>query len=171
MSFQGDHDLLVAALARARADEVREIRKAVSHEQVLAIFGEAEGGKTNTIRQALAASEAHAASLLAAEMASALAPGLDLKGLAHGGRPPAAVDQARSRLIETLGGGLQEALRPWPSGRYRWAAALESLELLAQAQDLLLWVDHLEVPGLSFRHPLSLEGLLWSLAELVERTG
>ena len=149
MSFQGDHDLLVAALARARADEVREIRKAVSHEQVLAIFGEAEVGKTNTIRQALAgsgvrvlrldlrwaASEAHAGSLLAAEMASALAPGLDLKGLAHGGRPPAAVDQARSRLIETLGGGLQEALRPWPSGRYRWAAALESLELLAQVPD------------------------------------
>lgn len=183
MAAMSDLDPLRAALGVARSQEARRICEAIRQERVLGVFGEAEVGKTQTVAQALAASgarmlrldlrwaasEEHAAFLLAGEMARALAPDLELTRLAYGGRLPAAVEQARSRLIEALGGGLQEAMRRWPSGRYGWPAALESLEMLAQSQEALLWVDHLEAPGLSFRHPLKLGPLLWSLSELLER--
>jgi hypothetical protein len=174
------HDPARAALASVRSAEAREIRAAVELYQVLGIFGEAEVGKTQTIEQALAggalrvlrldlrwaASEEHAGFLLAGEMARALVPGLELARLAHGGRLPASVQQARTRLVQTLGGGLQEAMRRWPSGRYGWPEALKSLQLLSRSEDVLLWVDHLEAPGLSFRHPLKLGSLLFSLREL-----
>ncbi|HEV7942214.1 MAG TPA: hypothetical protein VGP17_05370 [Solirubrobacteraceae bacterium] len=183
MESQPGHDPFRAALARARSREARHIRNCLLADQVLGVFGEAEVGKTQTIRQALggsamrvlrldlrwAASYEHLGFLLACEMARTLAPGFAPSSLAYGGRLPAAVEQARSRLVETLGGGLQEAMRLWPSGRYDWPVALESLELLAQAEEALLWVDHLEAPRLSFRHPLKLAPLLWSISELVER--
>lgn len=176
-------DSVNSALAAARSSEARRIRDAVHGEAVLGVFGEAEVGKTRTIQQALAgaglrvlrldlrwaAGETHAAFLLAGEMARTLAPDMEPARLARPGPLPPEVERARSRLVETLGGGVQEALRRWPSGRYRWAAALESLELLLQAHEALLWIDHLEAPGLSFRHPLSLEQLLWSLSEIVQR--
>jgi hypothetical protein len=180
-----DLDPFGAALAAARSGEARRIRAAVAADRVLGVFGEAEVGKTQTIRQALAASglrvlrldlrwaasEEHVGFMLACGMASVLAPGLELPRLARGGALPAEVEEARSRLLEILGGGLQEALRRWPSGRFRLPAALESLDLLAQSQEVLLWVDHLEAPRLSFRHPLKVGPLLWSVGELVERSG
>ncbi|MFZ2050540.1 MAG: hypothetical protein WAU69_06360 [Solirubrobacteraceae bacterium] len=183
MASRPNSDPFKAALAVARSEEARLIRDCVHRDQVVGVFGEAEVGKTQTIRQALAgsairvlrldlhwaASETHVGFLLACEMARALAPGLAPTCLAHGGRLPAAVEQARSRLVETLGGGLQESLRRWPSGRYEWPVALESLEALVQTQEALLWIDHLEAPRLSFRHPLKLSPLLWSISELVER--
>lgn len=183
MESRSGHDPFRAALATARSPEARLIREGLLADRVLGVFGEAEVGKTQTIRQALAgsamrvlrldlrwaASNEHAGFLLACEMARALAPGLAPGSLSYGGRLPAAVEQARSRLVETLGGGLQEAMRLWPSGRYDWPAALESLEVLGQTQEALLWVDHLEAPRLSFRHPLKLAPLLWSISELVER--
>lgn len=171
------------ALGAARSTEARAIRDALALAQVVGIFGEAEVGKTQTVRQALAgsgarllrvdlrwaASEQHAGFLLVSEMARVLAPEVELSRLAYGGRLPAAVAHARARLVEALGGGVQEAMRSWPSGRYDWPVALESLELLCHTEELVLWVDHLEAPSLSFRHPLNLGALLWSLSELTER--
>lgn len=183
MASRPNSDPFKAALAVARSEEARLIRDCVHRDQVVGVFGEAEVGKTYTIGQALAgsairvlrldlrwaASETHVGFLLACEMARALAPGLAPASLARGGRLPVAIEQARTRLVETLGGGLQEALRRWPSGRYQWQEALESLEVLVQTQEALLWIDHLEAPRLSFRHPLKLTPLLWSIGELVER--
>lgn len=185
MASSPPHDPARAALATARSAEAGAIREATQRNRVLGIFGEAEVGKTQTIEQALspsatrmlrldlrwAASEEHAGFLLASEMARALVPGLELSRLAYGGKLPAPVQQARVRLVQTLGGGLQEAMRRWPSGRYSWADALKSLKLLSQSQEVLLWVDHIEAPGLSFRHPLKLGALLLSLRELAEQTG
>jgi hypothetical protein len=184
MEARPEPDLASAALAAARSEEARGIRQAVQEEQVTGVFGEAEVGKTQTIQQALvagptrvlrldlrwAAGEEHAGFLLASEIAKALEPALEPSSSACQAASTDAVQDARSRLVEVLGGGLQEALRRWPSGRYRWPAALESLELLTHSQEVLLWVDHLEAPRLSFRHPLKLGGLLWSLSELVERS-
>lgn len=171
------------ALGAARVVELRRLRDSVRGNRVVCVFGEAEVGKTETIEQALAgsstrvlrmdlrwaASDSHAGFLLAGEIAKTLAPAVELTRLAQGASLPPEIEHARTRLVESLGGGLQEALRRWPSGRYTWAAALEGLELLAQTQDVLLWVDHLEAPGLSFRHPLNLEQLFWSLSDLAER--
>lgn len=173
-----------AALAAARAVEAREIAAALRAHRVLGLLGEAEVGKTQTLRQALAsadwrvlyldlawaASEEHLGFLLAREIAVALAPAGQLSALRGLGAAPPSAEKARTKLTEVLGGGLQEAMRTWPSGRYRWAPALESLEALADQLEVLLWVDHLEAPRLTFRHPLKVGPLLWSLNELVERS-
>lgn len=173
-----------AALAAARAHEAQEIAAQLRAHRVLGLLGEADVGKTQTLRQALvpadrhvlyldlawAASEEHLGFLLARQIALALTPADRLSALAGLGPLPAALEEARTKLAEILGGGLQEALRAWPSGRYRWAPALESLEALSEQLEVLLWVDHLEAPRLTFRHPLKVGPLLWSLSELVERS-
>jgi hypothetical protein len=173
-----------AALAATRAVEAREIAAALRGHRVLGLLGEAEVGKTQTLHQALgrsrrrvlyldlawAASEEHLGFLLARQITQALTSADQLSAMGSLGPLPPSVEQARAKLAEILGGGLQEALRTWPSGRYPWAPALESLEALADQLEVLLWVDHLEAPRLTFRHPLKVGPLLWSLSELVERS-
>lgn len=210
MSFLPNIDPARIALAGARIEEARRIRDAVLRERVVGVLGEAEVGKTQTVRQALAgagqrtlyldlrwaASEQHVGFLLAGQIAEAILPRTELRllaeraglpttdaglptaaagrsadaglGPAAAGLPPS-IESARARLSEILGGGLQEAMRAWPSGRYGWPEALESLEALCERQEVLLWLDHLEAPRLTFRHPLKVAPLLWSLSELVER--
>jgi hypothetical protein len=184
MPRQLDAERLGSALAAARAQELPRVREAVRRDRVVGVFGEAEVGKTRVIERALArcgmpvlrvdlrfaAGEGHLGFELAREMARALAPDLELSRLARGGQMTAELHEARLRLMETLGIGLQEAVRRWPSGRYGWGDALASLDLLAQTQQVVLWVDHLEAPRLTFRHPLRLEKLMQSLSEAVERT-
>jgi hypothetical protein len=184
MSCRLDAEHIRIALAAARAEELPRIWEAVRRDRAAGVFGEAEVGKTDTIGQALAqcgmpvlrvdlrfaASEGHLGFQLAREMAKVLAPDLELSRLARGGQPVAKQDEARRRLMETLGIGLQEAVRCWPSGRYGWQDALRSLHLLAQSQQMVLWVDHLEAPRLTFRHPLRVEELLRSLSVAIERT-
>jgi hypothetical protein len=184
MSDHLDLDHLRSALAAARVQELPRICEAVRRDRVVGVFGEAEVGKTHLVEQALArcsmpvlrmdlrfaAGEGHLGFELAREMASALAPDLELLRLARGGELTAELDEARQRLMETLGIGLQEAVRRWPSGRYGWNDALASLLRLAQSQPVVLWVDHLEAPRLTFRHPLRVEALLGSLGEVIERT-
>jgi hypothetical protein len=179
------HAAARAALAAVREQEALEIADALRGERVLGLVGEAEVGKTQTLSQALAgarervlyldlawaASEEHLGFLLARQIAQALAPADQMSTLGSVGPLSPGVEQAHMKLTEILGGGLQEALRAWPSGRYGWAPALEGLEALAEQLDLLLWVDHLEAPRLTFRHPLKVAPLLWSLSELVERSG
>lgn len=184
MALRSDTDAARAALAAARAEEAAAIRDALKEDRVVGVFGEAEVGKTQTIRQAIAgsglqvltldlawaASDEHVGFLLARQIAEVIAPGRACQRSARGGPLPPALADAQARLVEILGGGLQEAARRWPSGRYGWPTALESLDMLAGTQEVLLWVDHLEAPGLTFRHPLKLSPLLWSLSELLERT-
>lgn len=177
------------ALASVRSEEVRRIRDAVRRERVVGVLGEAEVGKTRTVRQALASSgqrmlyldlrwaagDGHLGHLLARQIAQAIAPAADFDtpAVAEERRSTRelvrSIESTRVRMSEVLGGGLDEALRPWPSGRYGWPAALESLEALCERQETLLWLDHLEAPRLTFRHPLKVGPLLWSLSELVER--
>lgn len=177
--------LAKAALASVRAPEAQEIADALRAQRVLGLLGEAEVGKTETLRQAVAhigckplyldltwaASDEHLAFLLARQIAEAVIRPDQLRALNALHPISAQLERRRDRLAEILGGGLDEALRAWPSGRYGWPAALESLEALADQQQTLLWVDHLEAPRLTFRHPLKAGPLLWSLGELVERVG
>lgn len=176
-------DLARRVLAAVRAPEADRIRGALRSSRVLTVLGEAEVGKTETLRQALAedeghvlrldlawaASEEHLAFLLARQIASAFPFGAESPSSMRHSPLPSHAEQARSQLAEILGGGLGESLRVWPSGRYGWAAALEGVEALAQNHEVLLWVDHLEAPRLSFRHPVKVGQLLWSMSELVER--
>ena len=117
-----------------------------------------------------AASDDHVGFLFAKQVAKALLRGADLSLLSAGVLVPAGVEQRRNLLAEVLGvEGVEEALRDWPSGNYPSALALRGVEALAEQTELILWIDHVEVPRLTPRHPLKPDRLLWGLRELSQR--
>jgi hypothetical protein len=170
-------------LAAVRAEEAHQIAEQVSRHRIVGLFGEAEVGKTEILHQALAgqrpgvlhldlswaASEEHLGFVLARAIAEAVVPPDRLPTLGRLAPLPPELQRARTRLADVLGAGLKEALRSWPSGRYGWPTALAALEAFAEQQEVVLWVDHLEAPRLTFRHPLKADRLLWSVGELAER--
>ena len=175
-----------AALARSRDGEAQRIADAVRDQRIVGVLGEAEVGKTHTIRQGLgmlnssarvlyvdldgAASDDHVGFLFAKQVAKALLRGADLSLLSAGVLVPAGVEQRRNLLAEVLGvEGVEEALRDWPSGNYPSALALRGVEALAEQTELILWIDHVEAPRLTPRHPLKPDRLLWGLRELSQR--
>jgi hypothetical protein len=175
-----------AALAASRAGEAQRIADTLSDQRVVGMLGEAEVGKTQTIRQALntmgddactlyldldgAAGDEHIGFLLAKQVTRALLGGTDLSLLSAGTLVPSGVERRRLPLAEMLGiDGMEEALREWPSGRYNSASALRGLEALAEQRDLILWIDHVEAPRLTPRHPVKTDRLLWGIRELSQR--
>jgi hypothetical protein len=176
-----------AALAQIREGEAQGIADAMRDQRVVGVLGEAEVGKTETIRQGLrmmrsdarvlyldldrAASDEHVGFLLAKQVARALLRGADMSLLSAGALVPAGVDARRTLLAEMLGvEGMEEALREWPSGTYTSAAALRGVEVLSERDDVILWVDHVEAPRLTPRHPVKTDRLLWGIRELSQRT-
>ncbi len=174
------------ALEIARLPEAETITTAVQLNQVVGVLGEGDVGKTETIGQALgpsngklavvrldlagAGSDAHVAFRLALGICRALVDGPQLSVLKVGALVPASLESRRLELAELLGvDGLEEAMRDWPSGEYGLPRALSALEDLARDRGTILWVDHLEAPGLTPRHPLKTDRLLWSLRELGQR--
>jgi hypothetical protein len=175
-----------AALAAARVGEAERITEAVAAHHVVGVLGEAEVGKTRTIGQALrllndspaviyldldgAASDEHVGFLLAKQIARAVLGGTDFSLLSGGVLLPGRVQRGRLQVAELLGvEGLEEALREWPSGRYPSTKALGALQTLAERRDLILWIDHVEAPRLTPRHPLKVDRLLWGVRELSQR--
>lgn len=175
-----------AALAVARAGEAERIAEAVEAHRVVGVIGEAEVGKTETIRQALrlpaadlpvvrldldgAASDEHVGFLLSKQIARTVLGQVDHSMLSAGVLLPPRIQQGRLRLAEMLGvDGLDEALREWPSGHYQSTAAFRALDTLAQQRDLVLWIDHVEAPRLTPRHPMRIDRLLWAVRELSQR--
>lgn len=169
------------ALAAARASEIERIADALGEHHIVGLLGEAEVGKTVTVRQALrlqrpalraieldlnrAASDEHVGFLLAKEIARTVLGPTDFSLLAVGVLLPGRVERGRLQLAELLGvEGLDEACRDWPSGRYSSATALRALETLVRTgSDLVLWIDHVEAPLLTPRHPLKVDELLWGI--------
>lgn len=175
-----------AVLAASRAGEAQRIADTLSNQRIVGVLGEADVGKTQTIRQALsmldggartvyldldgAAGDGHVGFLLAKQVARALLGGVDLSLLNAGVLVPARVERRRLALVETLGiEGMEESLREWPSGNYGSASALRGVEALAERADLVLWVDHVEAPRLTPRHPVKADRLLWGIRELSQR--
>lgn len=173
-------------LELARLAEAEQITVAVEQSQIVGVLGEAEVGKTETIRHALgnssenlavlrvdldgAASDAHLAFLIGRQIVGSHLTAGELSTLKVGALVPASIEAKRLELAELLGvDGLDEALRDWPSGHYDLAPALAALERLARDRETILWVDHLEAPGLTPRHPLDLNRWLWSVREIVQR--
>lgn len=186
MVMVGEIPRLHEALERVRLDEANRIAEALMLNRVVGVLGEAEVGKTETIGQALgpstpelgvlrldldgAAGEEHLAFLLAKQIASAMLGGPSLSTLKVGALVPAKIEAARVELAELLGvEGVEEAIRDWPSGRYPMSRAISGLEGLAEQRPVTLWIDHLEAPALTPRHPLDLDRLLWGVRELVQR--
>jgi hypothetical protein len=172
------------SLEMARLGEGERITEEVQMSRVVGVLGEAEVGKTETIREALgnsqpehpvirldledAAGEGHVAFQLLREMA-ATQLGSEFEVLRFGVLVPTSSEKKRVELAELLGvDGLEEALRDWPSGSFPLAKALTSLSRLARRYETILWIDHLEAPMLTPRHPLDLDQLLWSIREMIQ---
>jgi len=169
-------------VASAREPEAQSIREALESHRVVGVLGEAEVGKSATITQALrpdqrsdvlavdldgAAGDGHVGFLLAKRIARALVGPTDLSLLVGGVLTPRRVENRRVDLAELLGiDGMQEALSEWPSGRYSAVAGMSALRRFAQDRPLTLWLDHLEAPALTPRHPLDVERLLWDVRDL-----
>jgi hypothetical protein len=173
-------------LELARLPEAERITDAIQSSRVVGVLGEAEVGKSETIRQILgpsteklaivaldldsAAGEEQLASDLVREIASAFLGAPEFSTLRVGTLVPASIEAKRIKLAELIGvAGVDEALREWPSGEYRLVDALSALEALGRNRPTTLWVDHLESPGLTPRHPLDLDEVLWGIRELVQR--
>jgi hypothetical protein len=171
-------------LESARHVEAERITEEIQSGQVVGVLGEAEVGKTETIRQALghsrpehpvlrvdldgAAGEGHVASQLLRQIAAAEL-GVELSTLKVGVLVPSSVERKRVEMAELLGvDGLEEAMRDWPSGGFPLARSLEALSRLALRYETILWIDHLEAPGLTPRHPFDLDRFLWALREMVQ---
>lgn len=173
-------------LELARLPETERVTDAVQSSRVVGVLGEAEVGKSQTIRQALgystdrlaiigldldsAAGEEQLAFNLVREIAGAYLGTPEFSTLKVGTLVPASIERKRVELAELIGlAGVDEALRDWPSGRYRLVDAFGALEALGRNRETILWVDHLESPGLTPRHPLDLDEVLWGIRELVQR--
>lgn len=174
------------ALEYARLGEANRVAEAIQTNRVVGVLGEAEVGKSETIRQAIgssspnlsifrldldaAASDEHAAFLLAKAIASTLLGPAAFSTLKGGVLVPAAIESRRVELANLLGVlGLEEALRDWPSGRFPLRASLAALEAVARRQTSIFWVDHLEAPTLTPRHPFDLDKFLWAIREMTQR--
>ncbi|HEY2715533.1 MAG TPA: hypothetical protein VGI73_04855 [Solirubrobacterales bacterium] len=175
-----------SALRSARVGEADRIADAARANRVVGVFGEGGVGKTTTIQQAVArpkaesmtlrvdlddaASEAHLAFWIAKEVARSLLGNAALSILSSDALVPGQLAGKRVEAAELLGvEGLNEALREWPSGRYALADSLAAVEALADRSAVLLWLDHVETPALTPRHPLSSSRFLWGIRDAVQR--
>lgn len=174
------------ALQLGRSEEIDRIAHARKRHRVLGILGEAEVGKTETIRQAIgpstprravieidldgAASGRHVSFHLAKAIARAQLGVPAFSILKVGVLVPASIEAQRMELADLLGvDGLEEALLDWPSGSFPLGRAVAALERLARKKQVILWIDHLEAPALTPRHPLDLDRLLWGFREMIQR--
>lgn len=175
------------SLEMARLREGERITEALEQSRVVGILGEAEVGKSETVRSALglslpdnpvirmdlagAASESHLAFRIARQLAEAEL-GVEFSTLKVGALVPASLERKRIDLADLLGiAGLDEALRDWPSGTFGLAEALQAVERLARTRETIVWIDHLEAPSLTPRHPLDLDRFLWGLRAMVQSRG
>ncbi len=175
-----------AALATSRSGEAQRISETVAKHGIVGLLGEAEVGKTQTMRQALSAlssraaivyldfdvvaSEGHVGWQIAKQIARASTSGVDLSILSAGALVPARLERTRIALAEILGvDGVEESLREWPSGAYGSLPAFEALERFAMTREVLVWADHIEAPRVTPRHPVDVGRLLWGLREMHQR--
>jgi hypothetical protein len=173
-------------LATSRSGEAQRIGEAIVKNGIVGLVGEAEVGKTQTIRQSLAAlnprtaviyidfdvaaSDGHVGWQIAKQIARHATSGVDLSILSAGAIVPPRLERTRVQLAEILGVvGVEESLREWPSGTYGALAGFQALERLAETREVLVWLDHIEAPRLTARHPVNVGRLLWGIREAHQR--
>jgi hypothetical protein len=176
------------ALTQARHAEREELTDALERAGVVRVFGEADVGKTSLLGAALRREPVIAIDLNAVsgpgDVAWLIAHGLarhavgaqrlsELQGPARL-RSPAA-RRALIDLQSRLGMQLADiALADGPVDKDSdelLAGAMEAMErAVAGDTPLTVWVDQLEAPGLTPRHPVSPRALLWQLRSIRQRS-
>ena len=179
-------------LAVARRPEAERLVQAMSTSRILGVLGEAEVGKTETIKQALrlrwqearsrpqalltldlgrAANGEHLASMVTKQISSAVLGINSFTLVSTGTLLPAPAEGELVKLSRLIGvDGVDEALRPWPSGTFPLEKALVAIEDLAADHKTTVWIDHAEAPSLTPRHPLDVDGLLWGIRAMAQRS-
>jgi hypothetical protein len=174
-----------SALRSARESEAAEIRDAIARNRIVGVLGEAEVGKTETLEQALSgygahplrldfdsvASESHIAWLIArAAVVGVLGPH-DASLLHAEALAPTSLRRRRLDLVRlTSPAFVDESQAEWPTGSLSLPEALSGLDRVAETStELLVWIDHIETPLLTPRHPVSVDAFLWSMREMTQR--
>jgi hypothetical protein len=176
---------LRAQLSAARRGESVEIGEVLERHRVVGVLGEAGVGKTEVLRSVLAARPA--GTVIALDLAGAASPehvafhlvkqiaaasvGVDALSSAPAENIISREMRERRRTLADLLGldGLDEAMAPWPTGSYSLVSALDALERFVDRTPIVLWIDHLEAPALTPRHPLDVDELLWAIREVTQR--
>lgn len=172
------YDRGLRALEEARGSEADRIVDAREQNRVFGVLGEAEVGKSEVLARSLggpqegwallrldlakASDESQVAHLLLRQIAKAylgeaLFSRLSVEVLV----PREAADRRRDLSREIGIDAVDEAMRPWPSGTFPLADAMEATAKLALDRETILWIDHVEAASLTPRHPLDVSHLLW----------
>ncbi len=178
---------LQAALTAARDSEIVRIEEALRRFGMTGVHGEPEVGVTRLIAETIRASgqpsirvdldgatdEAYVAWVMARELAVAVIgrTNLSLMHAPIGLRPTSAI-QDFIDLTEQVGKPIAElATGELPNPDIKVGAVLEALGRVYEhaAAPPVLWIDHLQAPRLTPRHPLDVSELLWSVRALQQR--
>jgi hypothetical protein len=187
-SFEELFPVAQRALTQARRAEREELRDALERAGVVRVFGEAGVGKTTLLatavrRQPVIAVDLHQVSgpgdvawLIARGLARHTVGALRVSELEGPARLRSPV--ARRALIDLqnrLGMQLTDiALADGPVDKDSddlLAAAMEAIErVVMDDMPLTAWIDQVESPGLTPRHPVSARALLWQFRSIRQRS-
>lgn len=172
------------ALSDARKGDAARLAEALVASRFVGVFGEAEVGKTSMLTRAFleariqpvridlhtAASSAHVSWLIARGLARQVL--LPVQRSLLSGAPDIAPADARAGLIRLrnlIGSPLTDlAMAEVPTIDVPVDEALASLAAVADLGDLSVWVDHVEAPALTSRHPVDPQRLLWGLRAIAQ---
>jgi hypothetical protein len=118
------------------------------------------------------AGEHEAASLLARELARAVMGRQTLSLLAAPSLAPAAARRERIAFAEQVGARVAAlAVEDEPVDGVSVTEVLDAVAKVYEqaAAPAVLWIDHLQAPALTSRHPLDVDALLWNVRSLHQR--
>lgn len=178
---------LKQALTHARNGDLLRIDESLRRFGVTGVLGEGEVGITSLIEATLrnsaqpviridllsATNDQDVAWLIAQDLARGVIgfPGFSLLQLPEGLRPNSA-QQAFVRFANQVGERLAHfALAGSATDDVTVSEALEGVHVVYEQHVLppALWIDHLETPALTPRHPLDVGRLLWNVRALAQR--
>ena len=175
-------------LFRARRNEARQLEQALTSHQVIGVHGEPEVGVTSLLNDVVrrmgkqvirldlvgAYSDDYLTWVLARELAKVIVPDPTTRSLAtlgDGLRPSHATGAIRD-LRNRLGTLAELAFAPAPNPDLGvdLGDTLNALTNIAHGHiDLAIWVDHLQEPGLTSRHPVNVDRLLWQIRAIQQQ--
>jgi len=178
---------LKRALSDARAPDLARIDEGLLRFGVTGVHGEPEVGTTSVIETAITRSAQMSVRVdldgassdddIAWQIARGVARlSFDWRTLsALVAAPDLAPTSARRELVrfrEDVGARFAElALGDEPTGEVSVAETLDVLgRLWRDAVAPILWIDHLQAPALTSRHPVDVDALLWNVRSLHQRT-
>lgn len=173
-------------LDAAREQDTARLQAALQSSHIVGVHGEAEIGITSVVSHALrgrsdvvridldeATSVGELARLFALATARLIVPrtALRLARLGPGLRPSSAraaiADLDRELGVDVAHLALSDQASPDDDDRL--PIVLDRLAMLSERRDVLIWVDHLQAPSLTPRHPVDVGQLLWDLRSRQQR--